>query len=159
MRRPISVSVISRFAIAVSSSTTASLGWEPPGTLKQLAEGQGKQVVTHLYGQEINPETYAICKADMLLKGEGESADHIVGGAEHSTLSHDAFPAKDAFYFLPHQFHNGIQPLPSVVHFIQGIDERQVIVSLLDLNFRFMAFGDIHCKDQLALSTFKFHRV
>jgi type I restriction enzyme M protein len=24
-----------------------------------------------LYGQEINPETYAVCKADMLLKGEG----------------------------------------------------------------------------------------
>src|ERR1035438_2887277 len=29
----------------------------------------------------------------MLLKGEGENADHIVGGAEWSTLSHDAFPA------------------------------------------------------------------
>jgi type I restriction enzyme M protein len=29
----------------------------------------------------------------MLLKGEGESADHIVGGAEWSTLVHDAFPA------------------------------------------------------------------
>ena len=35
-------------------------------------------IVTHLYGQEINPETYAICKADMLLKGEGENADHII---------------------------------------------------------------------------------
>jgi len=28
----------------------------------------------------------------MLLKGEGDNADHIVGGAEWSTLSHDAFP-------------------------------------------------------------------
>src|SRR5882724_707821 len=28
-------------------------------TLQQLAEQQGKQVVTHLYGQEINAETYA----------------------------------------------------------------------------------------------------
>jgi len=62
-------------------------------TLKDLAGKRGKQVVTHLYGQEINPETYAICKADMLLKGEGENADHVVGGAEWSTLSHDAFPA------------------------------------------------------------------
>ena len=52
----------------------------------------GKQVATHLYGQEINPETYAICKADLLLKGEGEAADNIVGGAEYSTLSNDAFP-------------------------------------------------------------------
>jgi type I restriction enzyme M protein len=62
-------------------------------TLRQLATARGQQITTHLYGQEINPETYAICKADMLLKGEGENADHIVGGAEWSTLSHDAFPA------------------------------------------------------------------
>ena len=44
-----------------------------------------QQITSLLYGQEINPETYAVCKADMLLKGEGESADHIVGGAEWST--------------------------------------------------------------------------
>ncbi len=68
--------------------------------LKGLTEARGKQVVTHLYGQEINPETYAICKADMLLKGEGDSADHIIGGAEHSTLSHDAFPAKEFDFML-----------------------------------------------------------
>ena len=41
-------------------------------TLLALAKARGKEVVPHLYGQEINPETYAICKADMLLKGEGE---------------------------------------------------------------------------------------
>lgn len=63
-------------------------------TLRELAEAHGQQVVTHLYGQEINPETYAVCKADMLLKGEGENADNIMGGAEWSTLSHDAFPAR-----------------------------------------------------------------
>lgn len=60
-------------------------------TLDKLAAEQGKQVVTHPYGQEINAETYAICKADLLLKGEGEGADNIVGGPEHSTLSNDAF--------------------------------------------------------------------
>src|SRR5204863_7219747 len=59
-----------------------------------------KQIVTHLYGQEINPETYAICKADMLLKGEGDNAEHIVGGAEHSTLSHDAFVAMEVDFML-----------------------------------------------------------
>jgi type I restriction enzyme M protein len=69
-------------------------------TLKELAEQRGKQVKTYLYGQEINPETYAICKADMLLKGEGQNADHIIGGAEHSTLSHDAFPAKEFDFML-----------------------------------------------------------
>ncbi len=61
-------------------------------TLAQLAAELGRQVSIHLYGQEINPETYAICKADLMLKGEGEAADNIVGGSEYSTLSNDAFP-------------------------------------------------------------------
>lgn len=60
-------------------------------TLQELAHQQGKQVSTHLFGQEINAETYAICKADLLLKGDGEAADNIVGGPEYSTLSNDAF--------------------------------------------------------------------
>ena len=59
-------------------------------TLQDLAGQRDKRVSTHLYGQEINAETYAICKADLLLKGEGKSADNIVGGPEHSTLSNDA---------------------------------------------------------------------
>ena len=58
--------------------------------LQDIASQRGKQVSTHLYGQEINAETYAICKADLLIKGEGHSADNIVGGPEHSTLSNDA---------------------------------------------------------------------
>jgi type I restriction enzyme M protein len=69
-------------------------------TLQQLADEHGKQVATHLYGQEINAETYAICKADLLLKGEGEAADNIVGGPEHSTLSNDAFPSRDFDFML-----------------------------------------------------------
>jgi len=69
-------------------------------TLREQSNGHKKEIVTHLYGQEINPETYAICKADMLLKGEGENADHIIGGAEHSTLSHDAFPAMEFDFML-----------------------------------------------------------
>ena len=59
-----------------------------------------KQVATHLYGQDINAETYAICKADLLLKGEGEAADNIVGGSAHSTLSNDAFPSREFDFML-----------------------------------------------------------
>ena len=64
-------------------------------TLQELAQERGKSISTHLYGQEINAETYAICKSDMLLKGDGEHADNIVGGPEHSTLSADAFPGRE----------------------------------------------------------------
>ena len=69
-------------------------------TLQQLAAKHGKQVATHLYGQEINAETYAICKADLLLKGEGDAADNIVGGPEHSTLANDAFPSREFDFML-----------------------------------------------------------
>lgn len=69
-------------------------------TLKQLAAERKKEVTTHLFGQEINPETYAICKADLLLKGEGEAADNIVGGSEWSTLSNDAFPSREFDFML-----------------------------------------------------------
>ena len=69
-------------------------------TLQRLAAEHGKDVSTHLYGQEINAETYAICKADLLLKGEGEAADNIVGGPEHSTLANDAFPSREFDFML-----------------------------------------------------------
>jgi type I restriction enzyme M protein len=68
--------------------------------LAAIAKKRGLQVNSLLFGQEINPETYAVCKADMLLKGEGENADHIVGGAEWSTLVHDAFPAREFDFML-----------------------------------------------------------
>jgi len=69
-------------------------------TLTAIGAKRKQQITSLLYGQEINPETYAVCKADMLLKGEGESADHIVGGAEWSTLSHDAFPGQEFDFML-----------------------------------------------------------
>ena len=69
-------------------------------TLRQIAAEHGKQVSTHLFGQEINAETCAICKADLLLKGEGEAADNVVGGPEHSTLAADAFPAREFDFML-----------------------------------------------------------
>ena len=69
-------------------------------TLQALAREHGKDVATHLYGQEINAETYAICKADLLLKGEGTAADNVIGGPEHSTLANDAFPSHEFDFML-----------------------------------------------------------
>ena len=69
-------------------------------TLQQFASDNGKDVSTHLYGQKINAETYAICKADLLLKGGGDAADNIVGGPEHSTLSNDAFRLREFDFML-----------------------------------------------------------
>ena len=66
-------------------------------TLLQLAEEQDKDVSVHLFGQEVNSETYAITKADLILKGEGGEADNIQFG---STLSGDAFPRHEFDFML-----------------------------------------------------------
>ena len=66
-------------------------------TLTKLAAERGREASVHLYGQEVNPETYAISKADLILKGEGVEADNIQYG---STLSADAFPAREFDFML-----------------------------------------------------------
>ncbi|XNO43284.1 type I restriction-modification system subunit M [Sinorhizobium meliloti] len=48
-----------------------------------------------MHGQELNPESYAICKADMLIKGQDVS--NIVFG---NTLSDDGHPEKKFDYML-----------------------------------------------------------
>ncbi|SAL70962.1 type I restriction-modification methylase [Caballeronia cordobensis] len=68
--------------------------------LKELAEQHGKDVSIHLFGQEISDETYAICKADLLLKGEGAEAENIVGGADKSTLSADQFRGREFDFMI-----------------------------------------------------------
>ena len=65
--------------------------------LLTLAARRGKTVSIHLFGQEIQPETYAICKADMLLKGDGEQAEHITYG---STLSADGSATRQFDFML-----------------------------------------------------------
>lgn len=64
--------------------------------IKKLAEKQGKKVSIHLYGQENADETYAIARADMLVKGEGQEADQVRFG---STISDDKF-SKEEFDFM-----------------------------------------------------------
>ena len=48
-----------------------------------------------MFGQELNPESYAICKADMLIKGQDVSS--IIFG---NTLSDDGHPAQKFDYML-----------------------------------------------------------
>ncbi|MDZ5646979.1 class I SAM-dependent DNA methyltransferase [Nitrospirillum sp. BR 11828] len=59
-----------------------------------LAEHNPRARLT-MYGQELNPESYAICKADMLIKGQ-EVANIVFG----NTLSDDGHPHKTFDYML-----------------------------------------------------------
>ena len=51
-----------------------------------------------LYGQEVNPQTHAIAKSDMFIKGEDATAANNI--EDGSTLSNDAFPDKQFDYML-----------------------------------------------------------
>lgn len=52
----------------------------------------------YLYGQEVNPETFAVCKSDLYMKSaDGRDAENITFA---STLSHDAHAAEKFDYQL-----------------------------------------------------------
>ena len=65
--------------------------------IKTLAARRGKNVSIKLFGQENADETYAIARADMLVKGEGKQADNVFFG---STISNDGFPREEFDFML-----------------------------------------------------------
>ena len=61
------------------------------------AEAVNPDADIHLFGQEVNPETFAICKSDLFMKSEdGRDAENVLFG---STLSNDRH-ASDNFDYL-----------------------------------------------------------
>lgn len=54
--------------------------------LNELAQAHGKRLTIDLYGQELEPDTFATARADLLIRGEGEYANNILFG---STISQD----------------------------------------------------------------------
>ena len=62
---------------------------------EHLLGGINSALEVYLYGQELNEKTYAIAKADMLMKGE--DPENI---QRENTLSHDMLPGKQFNYML-----------------------------------------------------------
>jgi type I restriction enzyme M protein len=60
-------------------------------------EGLNPNADVHLFGQEVNPETFAICKADLFIKGDGSDADNILFG---STLAADRHAGRGLDYMI-----------------------------------------------------------
>ena len=53
----------------------------------RLGDAVNRDADVHLFGQEVNPETFAICKSDLFMKSEdGRDAERVLFG---STLSND----------------------------------------------------------------------
>jgi type I restriction enzyme M protein len=60
--------------------------------------GINPQAEIHLFGQEVNPETFAVCKSDLYMKEPtGKDADNIVFG---STLSNDRHTGRTFDYLI-----------------------------------------------------------
>ena len=87
----------STYSVYDGASGTGGMLTVSQDRLLSLAEKNDRSVSIHLFGQEINPETYAITRADMLLKGDGGGADNIAFG---STLSSDGFPSRQFDFML-----------------------------------------------------------
>lgn len=61
----------------------------------EFVHQQNPNAVMRAFGQELNPESYAICKADMLIKGQDVSLIKL-----GNTLSNDQLPAEKFDYML-----------------------------------------------------------
>ncbi len=65
---------------------------------KERLQERNPTLQVHIYGQEINPETFAMCKSDMYMKSaDGKDAENIAFG---SSLSHEAHPGERFDYQL-----------------------------------------------------------
>jgi type I restriction enzyme M protein len=69
-----------------------------------VKENINSEIRAHLFGQELNPVTFAICKADILLQNEGKDPEGIKGGEKEndkaSTLSNDQHSDKKFDYII-----------------------------------------------------------
>ncbi|MDW2907957.1 class I SAM-dependent DNA methyltransferase [Mesomycoplasma ovipneumoniae] len=74
------------YSIYDGACGTLGMGTVAEKRLKAFAKENGKEVSIHLIGQEVNPETYAISKADLLIKGGDTVSNNVYYG---STLSDD----------------------------------------------------------------------
>lgn len=57
-------------------------------TKEYIQEHINPHASIHLFGQEVNNETYAVCKSDMLIKGDDRDADNIKYGSSFSLDGH-----------------------------------------------------------------------
>ncbi|WP_337897532.1 N-6 DNA methylase [Mesomycoplasma ovipneumoniae] len=74
------------YSIYDGACGTLGMGTVAEERLKAFAKENGKKVSIHLIGQEVNAETYAIAKADLLIKGGDTESNNVHYG---STLSDD----------------------------------------------------------------------
>lgn len=87
--------------------------------IERIADESGKRVRTSIFGQELQPDTYATCKADLMISGNINKFTYRLGSVDHqyiafgSTISQDGH-AGETFDFcisIRHLVHLGRKTL------------------------------------------------
>ena len=63
--------------------------------IKQIATERGKNVTISIYGQELLPDTYATCKADLMISGHIGSFQYAWAGEEREYIAFDSTVSRD----------------------------------------------------------------
>lgn len=63
--------------------------------IKQIGKKSGKDVAINIYGQELLPDTYATCKADLMISGHIKSFQYNYAGEEREYIAFDSTVSRD----------------------------------------------------------------
>lgn len=63
--------------------------------IQEIAEKLDKRVVVNIYGQELQPETYATCKADLMISGNIKSFQYAFGSEQREYIAFDSTISRD----------------------------------------------------------------
>ena len=63
--------------------------------MQEIARERNKQVTINIYGQELTPETYATCKADLMISGNITSFQYATGQTMREYISFDSTISRD----------------------------------------------------------------
>ena len=81
---------LSKEGIIRTIRSNGRYGWFSSSGMEYVLE-LNPNAVMRAFGQELNPESYAICKADMLIKGQDVSRIKLGNTLSNDQLSHDKF--------------------------------------------------------------------
>ncbi len=63
--------------------------------IQEIAEKLDKRVVVNIYGQELQPETYATCKADLMISGNIKSFQYAFSSEQRKYIAFDSTISRD----------------------------------------------------------------
>ena len=63
--------------------------------IQEIAKKQGKQVTINIFGQELEPHTFATCKADLMISGNIKAFQYQYGAEQREYIAYDSTISRD----------------------------------------------------------------